>query len=145
MVDGRFRRGVARGWFAFGDIAFGALVAIGGLSFGGIALGGVGIGLISFSGLAVAAYALGGLAVGVFAMGGLALGWHAAIGGGAFANQYAIGGAAFAEHANDAVAQQYMETSVMRYGLVLMNHARWFIVLAFLPAIVALSKRLRRR
>jgi hypothetical protein len=96
------------------------------------------------SGLAIAVYALGGLSVGVFAIGGAAFGWHAAVGGGAIAGKYALGGAAFAEHANDDVARQYMAMSAMRFGLAVMNHARWFIVLAFLPAIIALYKRRRR-
>ena len=49
-------------------------------------------------------------------MGGLAIGWECALGGAAFAREYAIGGYAIAEHANDAEAQEYLKTSVVRYG-----------------------------
>jgi hypothetical protein len=30
VEDGRYRRGIARGWIAVGDIAFGGLLAVGG-------------------------------------------------------------------------------------------------------------------
>ena len=68
------QRGIARGWIAIGDIAFGVVLSVGGIAFGGISLGGLGLGLISLAGLSVGIYAIGGLAVGYLAMGG----WHLA-------------------------------------------------------------------
>jgi hypothetical protein len=136
----RSPRGVARGWIAIGDIAFGVLFSAGGVAIGGIALGGLAIGGICLCGLGFAVYALGGGAFGIYSIGGLAFGWHAAIGGAAIAKKYAVGGYAVAEHANDPVAMEYMKTSVMRYGELVAQHARWFIVLAFLPAVIGIYK-----
>ena len=68
---------------------------------GGIAVGGLSLGVVS----------LGGLALGVFAFGGGAIAWKAALGGLAIAHEFAVGGGAFATHANDAVAERYMENS----------------------------------
>lgn len=138
-------RGVARGWIAIGDMAFGVLFSAGGVAIGGIALGGLAIGGICLGGLGLAVYALGGGAFGIYSIGGLAFGWRAALGGGAIAKNYAVGGYAAAEHANDPIAMEYMKTSVMRYGDLVAQHARWFIVLAFIPALVALYKRWKSR
>ena len=137
MVDGRAQRGIARGWIAIGDIAFGVVLSVGGIAFGGISLGGLGLGLISLAGLSVGGYAIGGLAVGYFAMGGLALGWQGALGGAAIAKEYAVGGLAIAEHANDPEAQEFMRTSVVRFGRTLMQHSRWLLILVLLPAVLA--------
>ena len=135
-VDGRVRRGVARGWIAIGDIAIG-VVSIGAVAFGGVAVGGLGLGVISLAGVSLGGYAIGGLAVGFLAMGGLAIGWECALGGAAFAREYAIGGYAIAEHANDAEAQEYLQTSVVGYGRTFMQHFRWLLTLALLPVIIA--------
>ncbi len=90
------RTRVAKGIFAFGDIAVG-LVAVGGLATGGIAFGGLAIGVVSFGGFALAlAAALGGVAVGGFAFGGLAVG-GVALGGGAV-GYFAAGGGGFGIH-----------------------------------------------
>ena len=97
FVNGRYRRGVATGWIAIGDIAFGVFFALGGIAFGGISLGGVSLGFLPLGGFAMGALAIGGLAMGVVAFGGAALGWYAAIGGLAFAHDYAIGGVASAQ------------------------------------------------
>ena len=75
-------RGIARGWFAFGDIALGGIaiggVAVGLLSAGGLAFGGI----VAVGGAAVGGVAIGGAAAGVLAIGGAAIG-YAAYGGGA--------------------------------------------------------------
>lgn len=96
-VDGSYRRGVAVGWIAVGDIAFGVFLAIGGIAVGGIGLGGLSIGLLGFGGAAVGLLALGGLAIGWLAAGGAALAWDTAVGGLAVAKHQAIGGVATAE------------------------------------------------
>ncbi len=97
-ATGRYRRGVATGWIAIGDVAVGVILACGGVSLGGISLGGVAAGLLPMGGLAFGLLALGGLAIGVTAIGGAALGWHAAIGGFAMARDHALGGLAIARH-----------------------------------------------
>ncbi len=136
---------MAKGWIAIGDIAFGILFALGGVAFGGVSFGGLAIGGVCLSGLGVGVYAFGGAAIGVYAVGGLALASHAALGGGAIAGKYAVGGYAAAEHANDAIAQEFMRTSVMRHGMTFAEHARWFIVLAFLPGLAGIYRALKRK
>ena len=77
--------GISLGLFSFGGISLGLLLALGGLSIGGISIGGLSIGLL----------ALGGGAIGWLAIGGGAFGTYA-IGGGAVASQIAVGGSASA-------------------------------------------------
>jgi hypothetical protein len=96
MVNGRYRRGVASGWVAIGDIAFGALFATGGVAVGGVSFGGVALGLLPIGGFALGLLAVGGCAVGYMALGGGAFGWYGAAGGLAVAREYAVGGAAYA-------------------------------------------------
>ena len=98
VVDGRYRRGIAMGWLAAGDVAFGVLFACGGVAIGGITLGGGALGLISIGGVALGLCAVGGLSVGVVALGGAAIAWYAAVGGLAVAHDYAIGGLALARN-----------------------------------------------
>jgi len=98
------RRRVARGFFAFGEIAIGVfafggyargLVACGGMAIGCLSFGGLSLGLISVGGLALALlFALGGGSVGLMSSGGMALGWWAA--GGMAAGVHAFGGAVYA-------------------------------------------------
>jgi hypothetical protein len=96
-VDGQFRRGIATGWIAIGDIARG-LIASGGIAVGGVCIGGVALGVISFAGLSMGVLAFGGLAAGLYAVGGAAFAWQVAIGGLAVSHAYALGGAATAPH-----------------------------------------------
>jgi hypothetical protein len=98
VVNGQFRRGVATGWIAIGDVAFGILFACGGVAVGGISLGGIAVGALSIGGLAIGALAFGGLAIGIIAIGGAAFAWHAAVGGFAAAHDFATGGVALAPH-----------------------------------------------
>jgi hypothetical protein len=95
--NGTYRRGVATGWVAAGDIAIGILFAFGGVAVGGISIGGVSVGLLSIGGLSVGLAALGGLAAGMVAVGGAAFAWHMAMGGLAVAHDYAAGGLAVAQ------------------------------------------------
>jgi hypothetical protein len=145
IVDGRYRRGIAKGWIAIGDVALGALLSVGGIAIGGVALGGIGVGLISLSGLAVGLLlALGGLAVGYLSVGGAAIAVKAAIGGLAVAFEYAAGGAAFAAHANDAPANQFLRNDlVMTLGRSVMEHSNWFLVLVAVPVAMAVFQRKR--
>jgi RNA polymerase sigma factor (sigma-70 family) len=143
----------ARGWIAVGDIAYGALFAIGcmwavapislggGFAVGGVTLGGgLAMGLLSLGGgFSFGVWALsGGLAMGLLAYGGgCAVGWTAALGGAAFAHEFARGGLALARHANDAAANAFIQNNpflrsapaVMRY----IYRASWVFLL--LPAL----------
>lgn len=64
---------VARGLFAFGDVAIG-LVAVGGLAIAPLSFGGIAIGLLALGGLAAGVVALAGVAVGLVAAGAVAFG-----------------------------------------------------------------------
>ena len=101
LVDGRYRRGIARGWIAIGDLAFGVLFACGGIALGGITLAGGAVGLLSIGGVAFGFCAVGGLSVGVVALGGAAVAWYAAAGGLAVAHDFAVGGLALARKVID--------------------------------------------
>ena len=97
--------GVARGFFAVGNIAVGVFavggIAVGAVTFGGLAfglllaLGGAALGGVSVGGLAVGLLAIGGAAVGVFALGGSACGVYAA-GAAAWGSKVAVGDSAWA-------------------------------------------------
>jgi hypothetical protein len=141
VENGRFVRGVARGWIAVGDVAFGVLLSVGGISFGGVALGGLAVGALPIAGLAIGGCALGGLAIGWLALGGLAIGVRAAIGGAAIAKGFAVGGLALAEHANDRAARAYVEESAMGYGRAVLDHSRWFLLLLLVPVLGGLRRR----
>ena len=162
VVDGRYKRGIARGWIAIGDISLGILFSLGAVACGGISIGGVSLGLISFGGVGLGLLCLGGLAIGGYVVGGLAIGiiavgggaialydaeggqaiaGHAAKGGLAIAGDYAVGGEARAAHANDPAAQEYMATSPVRFGRVFFG--QWFrwvfgavLALTMLPVIL---------
>ncbi len=142
----RYVRGIAKGWVAIGDVSFGVLLSVGGVAFGGIAVGGVGLGILDFGGLAIGAMALGGLAIGVLSAGGAALGWKAAFGGLAIAREYAIGGSATASHANDQAARNYLSSnSFFTTADTIMDYSSFFSLLAFLPVIFILLKRLKQQ
>ncbi len=77
-------RGIAKGWIAVGDIAFGIVFALGGLAVGALSVGGVSVGVLAVGGLSIGILAAGGLSIGISAVGGLAL-VAFAFGGGAIA------------------------------------------------------------
>lgn len=150
MENGVYRRGVARGWIAIGDVALG-VIAIGGVGIGLVTLGGFGLGLLALGGASVGAVAVGGATVGLFAFGGLAVGyeslgglavaWHAAAGGLAIAREYASGGSAYARHANDAAAQAFfMSDAPLKAGAAFLRNSRWLLLFAFLPAAIVLFR-----
>jgi hypothetical protein len=143
--DGRYRRGIARGWIAVGDIAFGVVLAVGGVAVGGVSIGGVGLGLLAVGGVAAGVLALGGLALGFGAAGGAAFAWWAASGGLAVARDLAVGGAATAIHANDSTAQALLsEHPFFRASMRVLEHSRWLVLLALLPGLTVLLRRVRR-
>jgi len=139
--DGQWKRGVARGWIAIGDVAFGVLLSMGGIAFGGVALGGLSLGFLTLGGLALGGYAIGGLALGYLAIGGLAVGFQGALGGAAIAKLFAIGGIAIAEHANDPEAEAFFSQGAAGAGKAIMDHSEWFLLLALLPLVARSKKR----
>ena len=146
LVDGRYRRGIAKGWIAIGDVSFGVILSIGAVAFGGIAIGGLAIGLLSLAGLALGVFSLGGGAIGIYACGGAAIAWQAALGGLAVAHEYAEGGLAIANYANDEIAKSYFENS--RFFSVagfISEHSRWFLLLVAIPIVQSLIRRIKYR
>jgi hypothetical protein len=94
----------------------------------------------------VGGLALGGGAIGWLAIGGAALGATAALGGLAVAAEFALGGLAVARHANDAVARDWVEQSgFFAAGRMVLDHAGLFVLLAFLPVLSPVWRRIRRR
>jgi len=145
--DGRPVRGIARGWIAIGDVAFGVLLSVGGIAFGGLAFGGMAIGVVSLGGLAVGALAMGGGAAGYLAAGGAAFAVKAALGGLAVARDYAVGGAAVARHANDAAARGFFDEEDLfaEVARTVMEHSEWMLLLTAIPVFLALRERKRRQ
>lgn len=144
--NGRYKRGIAKGWIAIGDISCGILLSVGGIAVGGIALGGLGIGIVSLAGLALGVLALGGGAIGFASAGGGAVAWYAAYGGLAVAQEYALGGAAFAAHANDQAAKDFFHSSsLFSTASVIMDHARWLLLLLLIPVFRGLIDWKKRR
>ena len=141
MENGQWKRGIARGWIAIGDVAFGVLFSVGGVAFGGVAIGGLALGGITLGGLALGGYSIGGLALGYLAIGGLAVGFQGAVGGAAIAREFAIGGLAIAEHANDPAAERFFSEGAAGLGRTIMDHSEWFLLLAFLPLLGRSKKR----
>jgi hypothetical protein len=134
--QGRYKRGIAKGWIAIGDISFGIILSIGGVAFGSFAVGGIAVGILSLAGLAFGILAFGGGAIGVLATGGGAVAWYAATGGFAMAREYALGGHAIASYANDMVAKDYFRNSAFFSSARLIGeHSKWFLLLVFFPII----------
>ena len=88
-------RGIAKGWIAVGDIAFGIVFALGGLAVAGLSVGGLSVGVLAIGGLSIGILAVAGLSIGIWAVGGLALSAFA-FGGGAIAVWAANGSLAVA-------------------------------------------------
>ncbi|MEA3392320.1 MAG: hypothetical protein U9Q91_05015 [Candidatus Marinimicrobia bacterium] len=146
IENGRYKRGIAKGWIAIGDISFGVILSVGGFAFGGVAVGGLAVGLLSLAGMAIGVLAFGGGAIGILATGGGAVAWHAATGGFAMANEYALGGEAIANQANNLIAEDYFKNSTFFSSTkVISEHSRWFILLVFLPVILNLIHKWKHR
>lgn len=129
--------GVARGWIAIGDVAFGILFAIGGVAIGALGIGGVAVGGLAIAGASVGLWSVGGLALGIVAFGGAAIAVSGAVGGLAVAIGHAIGGLAVASHANDDVARAYFQTGGY-LGLSDVTARLWDWLIAAVVGLVAL-------
>jgi hypothetical protein len=146
VVDGQFRRGVATGWIAIGDVAFGILLAVGGVAVGGVSFGGIAVGVLPIGGLALGVLALGGVALGIVAVGGAAVAWHAAIGGLAVASHYAAGGVAIAPEVIAQTAARVPSFSSIPHTPFRWTDAVWLalIVWALLRVTSAVQARRNR-
>jgi RNA polymerase sigma factor (sigma-70 family) len=145
-------RGVAKGWIAVGDVAWGGVVAVGGIAMGPIALGGCAVGLFALSGFGLGVVSLGGLSLGWIACGGLAVAWkfavgglalavEGAVGGVAVARDWAVGGFVLAKHANESLASvdhSHVVEKIIRW----LPYAGWLSLLA-VPSLVYVLRRLR--
>ncbi|HET6463692.1 MAG TPA: hypothetical protein VFH33_07815 [Candidatus Krumholzibacteria bacterium] len=140
-----YRRGIATGWIAIGDIARGVLVASGGVAVGGICIGGVGLGLISFAGMSVGALAFGGMALGYYAVGGAAFAWQVAIGGLAVSHAYALGGVGKAPHVITPQPGGPFPLSSIPHAPFRTGDAIIFVVLLMAVLIFSLTMRQRSR
>jgi len=134
------KRQPAKGWIAIGDVAYGALLAVGcawavapvsfggGFAIGGLAFGGgFAVGLLAVGGgLSLGAWALGGgIGIRLLAFGGAAIGWTAATGG-EIAPEFVRGGLAVAKHVNDEAAKAFSESSgFFQTALATAKYARW--------------------
>jgi hypothetical protein len=144
VVNGQFRRGVATGWIAIGDVAFGILFASGGLAIGGISLGGLAVGVLPIGGLALGALAFGGVALGIVAIGGAAVAWHAAIGGLAVAAHYAAGGLAIAPQLIASTAGRVPSFAAIPHAPFRWTDAVWLALIAWVLLRVASAVQARR-
>jgi hypothetical protein len=141
LVDGGYRRGIAKGWVAIGDIAVGVLFGAGGLATGAVCVGGLAAGGLAVGGLVMGLAAVGGLAFGLLAVGGAALGSSGALGGLAIAGEFARGGVALAFHANDLSADEYFNGHpFFRNATLLMQYS-----MALLALTVVVARLARRR
>ncbi len=140
-----YRRGIATGWIAIGDIARGVLVASGGVAMGGICIGGVGLGLISFAGMSLGALAFGGLSVGLYAVGGAAFAWQVAIGGLAVSHAHALGGVAHAPHKITPEPGGPFPLSSIPHAPFHTSDAIMLVVLLFAVLVFTLTMRQRSR
>lgn len=145
LIDGRYRRGVATGWFAVGDIAIGVFFACGGIALGGISLGGAALGFLPIGGFALGVLAVGGLGLGFVAMGGAACAWYAAIGGLAVAHDYAIGGLALAQTVITPPSSGSFPLSSIPHAPFHWSDALLLMVIAGALLVVALSVQRRRK
>jgi hypothetical protein len=144
-VNGQYRRGIATGWIAIGDIAMGILFACGGLAAGGVCIGGVAVGAFSIGGLAVGLGAMGGLGIGIVALGGAAIAWYAAMGGLAVSHGYAIGGVAHAPHVIARESNGRVPFSAIPHPPFRASDAIILVVVVAAILIFALSLRERSR
>ncbi len=134
-LDGGYRRGIAKGWIAIGDIAIGVLFGAGGLATGAVCVGGLAAGGLAIGGLVMGLAAVGGLAFGFLAVGGAALGSSGALGGLAIAGEFARGGVALAFHANDLSADEYFNGHpFFRSASLLMQYSMALVALVFVLA-----------
>lgn len=153
------RRVPVKAWIAFGDIALGGLIAMGGVAvaplcaggfaLGAVVFGGFSVGLFAFAGFGLGVWVIGGFVAGVYSVGGCAIAARAALGGIAVAREIAVGGLAFAHHANDETANAYLRGQwFFQHAYLLVTRWLWpTMIAATIPSVVlhAIWRRKRHR
>jgi len=138
---------VVKAWFAMGDCAIGVIFAFGGMAvapicvsgfaLGGVVFGGFAGGVLCYSGFGFGVWVVGGVISGIMAVGGCAFGWKAALGGIAVAHEMAQGGVALARHANDAIANSFIQnSSFFQHAFVVVT--RWLVPTSLLAVVPSL-------
>ena len=140
-----------RGWVAVGDRATGLLFAMGNVSCGlvsvgvvatgGLCVGGVAFGLVPMAAVALGVLPLGGAAFGMLSIGGFSAGWAGAVGGLAIARDFAAGGFAIAQHANDAIAHEWLAAWLPPW--LFPTLLALIAVLSIVPALIFASRQRR--
>ena len=150
------RRMPAKGWIAFGNVAYGILfafggvavgaVSIGGIAAGGVAIGGCALGLLTCGGIAFGFFAVGAVALGYMVCGGAGIAWLASCGGAAVAHNFALGKLALAQHANDETAQAFVRNSALfSHGYLFSNLSVLFLGLTMVPRFLWWRKQSRQQ
>jgi RNA polymerase sigma factor (sigma-70 family) len=142
-------KGPVKAWIAMGDHAIGGLFAFGARAIAPLSIGGFSLGILSFGGIGTGIFALGGIALGVWPLfGGLLVGWQAA--GGCFAvawrsaagdfalaHDYAVGHFAYAAQANNDIARQFIESTLLfRITQFIDNHWLWLNLIWIVPFLI---------
>jgi len=140
-----------RGWVAVGDRATGllfamgnascGLVSVGVVATGGLCVGGVAFGLVPMAAVALGVLPLGGAAFGMLSIGGFSAGWAGAVGGLAIARDFAAGGFAIAQHANDAIAHEWLAAWLPPW--LFLTLLALIAVLSIVPALIFASRQRR--
>jgi hypothetical protein len=103
-----------------------------------VVFGGFAGGVLCYAGFGFGVWVVGGIVSGIMAVGGCAFGWKAALGGIAVAREMAQGGVALARHANDAIANSFIQnTSFFQHAFTLVT--KWLLptsLLAVLPSLL---------
>ncbi|HXF11040.1 MAG TPA: sigma-70 family RNA polymerase sigma factor, partial [Desulfuromonadaceae bacterium] len=146
-------RGPVKAWIAAGNYSVGGLFAFGGVAIAPFSMGFLAVGLLPYSAIAIGVAAMGGIAIGPWAwgaltigwesLGGIAIGWKAAVGFVAIAHDFAQGGISHAIQANNAVADQFIQSNwffraghlVARYSLLI--NLLWILPLVAQQQIIA--------
>jgi RNA polymerase sigma factor (sigma-70 family) len=146
-------RGPIKAWIAAGNYSIGGLFAFGGVAVAPFSMGFLAIGLLPYSAIAIGVTAMGGIAIGAWAwgaltigwesLGGFAIGWKAAVGFVAIAHDFAQGGISHAIQANNASADQFIQSNwffrtghlVARYSLLI--NLLWILPLVAQQQIIA--------
>jgi RNA polymerase sigma factor (sigma-70 family) len=134
------------GLFAFGGLAV-APLCVGGFALGGIVFGGFAAGILCYAGFGLGLWVVGGMVSGLMAVGGCAFGWKAALGGIAISLQFALGGVALAAHANDELANRFINSNVFFQNAFLLV-TRWLwptLLLSLVPSFLIWRASRRNR
>jgi RNA polymerase sigma factor (sigma-70 family) len=152
-LGSREGRGIAKGWIAIGEEAYG-FFACGSVAMGVVSVGGISVGVLSIGGIALGGLAFGCASIGAIACGAVAMGWYFAAGCVvlahgvatgliAIAGHAAFGGSAYAELANNG-AEWTRLVNETPLGVVIrcLPYAGWLSLLG-LPGIYLAVRQIR--